>query len=107
VAKQHRGWGGKRARAGAPPILSPAEREEVARDYVARVGFAKEHHWQRPYRDRFIREIARENDNISERLVADCLAEFGVGRLRATNLKFLKSRRGKRIQKQIVKMKET
>ena len=79
----------------------------MARDYVARVVFAKEHHWQRPYRDRFIAEIARENDNISERLVANCIAEFGVGRLRATNLKFLKSRRGKRIQKQIMKMKAT
>jgi hypothetical protein len=100
VAKQHRGWGGKRKDAGRPPgkrKLTQARRDAVARDYVARVDIAESDYVQRrrPYRQRFIRELARKY-RISRRMVVTCIVEFGVRRIRADNKKFLKSNAAKK-----------
>jgi hypothetical protein len=82
VAKQHRGWGGKRAGSGPEKQRPDWERYDVAHDYAEARDLARAA--KRKTASPAIKKKLAKQHGMTERYVARCLDEFYPG-IRAEN----------------------
>ena len=78
------------------------KRETIARDYVALCDLAglDEVQRQRPYRDEFVRVLARYH-RTSRRQVERCLHEFDIRSIHAQNKNFWREQQAKKKRKHL------